>query len=293
MSHTSSAPIVVGIDGSASSSAALDWAVEAARRRHTRLRLVHAIDMAGSASTVGSWPPVDVQRDMAWSVLTTALADLEDVDVAVETSLGVGRPTPVLLDEADRAQMVVLGSRGRSDLVGLLTGSTSLQLAMHATCPVIVVRAGVSEHAGGRSAGHVIVGVDGSEVSEAAISFAFEEAATSRVGLTALHAWEWPDQHLDAHDGLWAAAQEAEEAVLAERLAGWTEKYPDVEVTRVTRRADPAGALVDESAGAALTVVGSRGSGGFKGLLLGSVSHAALQYADSPVAVVRTRGDSR
>lgn len=294
MSHQSSPPIVVGVDGSASANAALDWALEAARRRHARLRLVHAIDMTRSASSsLAFFPPVDVQRDMAWSVLTTALVDLEDVDVAVETSLGMGRPAPVLLDEADRARMVVLGSRGRSDLVGLLTGSTSLQVAMHATCPVVVVRAGVPARSAGRSAGLVVVGVDGSEVSEAALAFAFEEADAMRVGLTALHAWEWPDQHVDAHDGLWAAAQEAEEAVLAERLAGWTEKYPDVEVTRVTRRADPAWALVEESAGAALTVVGSRGSGGFKGLLLGSVSHAVLQSADSPVAVVRTRGDSR
>lgn len=293
MSHSSSAPIVVGIDGSSSADAALSWAVEAARLRHTRLRLVHAIDLTWTASSPAFAPPVDAQRDMAWSVLTTAMVDLEDVDVAVETSVGTGRPAPVLLEEAERAQLVVLGSRGRGDLVGLLTGSTSLQVAMHATCPVVVVRAGLPEPARGRSAGRVVVGVDGTEVSEAAIAFAFEEADLRRVGLTALHAWDWPE-HVDAtHHGLWAAAQEAEEAVLAERLAGWTEKFPDVDVTRVTRRADPAWALVDESAGAALTVVGSRGSGGFKGLLLGSVSHAALQHADAPVAVVRTRGDAR
>ena len=294
MSSNARKPIVVGIDGSASSDAALRWAVVAARRRHTRLRLVHAIDWTRSVGALEFMPSIDVRRDMAWSVLTTALVDLEDLDVPVETTLGQGRPAPVLLDEGRRAQMVVLGSRGRSDLVGLMTGSTSLQVAMHASCPVVVVRAGVPEQSDGRSAGRVVVGVDGSEISEAAIAFAFDEAAAMGVGLTALHAWEWPDKPADAaHAGLWSAAQEAEEAVLAERLAGWSEKYPDVDVTRVTRRADPAWALVHESAGAALTVVGSRGSGGFRGLLLGSVSHAALQYADSPVAVVRTGEDSR
>lgn len=288
-------PIVVGIDGSARSDAALRWAVDAARRRHTRLRLVHAIDWTKSpGSALAFTPSIDVQRDMAWSVLTMALADLADVDVPVESSLGVGRPAPVLLDEGWRAQMVVLGSRGRSDLVGLLTGSTSLQVAMHASCPVVVVRSGVPDQSKGRSAGLVVVGIDGSEISEAALAFAFEEADAMGVGLTALHAWQWQDKPADdAHAGVWAGAQEAEEAVLAERLAGWSEKHPDVFVIRVTRRADPAWALVHESAGAALTVVGSRGSGGFRGLLLGSVSHAVLQHADSPVAVVRTGEDLR
>ena len=294
MSHTASAPVVVGIDGSASAGAALDWAVAAARRHRTRLRLVNAIDLVRSTSSPELLPPIDDLRDLAWSVLTSAMVDLEDVDVAVESSVGIGRPAPVLLDEAEKARVVVLGSRGRSDLLGLLTGSTSLQVAMHAPCPVIVVRAGLPELAGGRAAGRVVVGIDGTEVSESAIAFAFEEADAMRVGLIAVHAWEWPERHVDtAHGVPWAAVQEAEEAVLAERLAGWTEKYPDVEVTRVIRRADPASALVDESAGAALTVVGSRGSGGFRGLLLGSVSHAVLQHAGCPVAVVRTEGDSR
>jgi nucleotide-binding universal stress UspA family protein len=230
---------------------------------------------------------MDVRREMAWSVLTTAMVDLEDVEVRVETSLGEGRPARVLLDEGRSAQMVVLGSRGRSDLVGLLTGSTSIQVAMHATCPVVVVRADVGE----RPHGPVVVGTDGTEISEAAIGFAFSEADAMRVGLTALHAWDLPDGHLNDADIRWAGVQEAEEAVLAERLAGWSEKYPGVDVTRVVKRADPAWALVRESASSALTVVGTRGSGGFKGLLLGSVSHAVLQHADSPVAVVRTTGD--
>jgi nucleotide-binding universal stress UspA family protein len=293
MSSSTNRPVVVGIDGSASSDAALRWAVGAARRRHTRLRLVHAVDWSRSAaSSAADAPSIDLLRDLGWSVLTTAMADLEDGDVAVETHLGDGRPAPVLLDEGRHAQLLVLGSRGRSDLVGLLSGSTSLQVAMHATCPVVVVRADGRDRSTGRSAGRVVVGVDGTEVSEPAIRFGFEEAADQGVGLTALHAWDWPYPDDGAsREGQWAAAQEAEEAVLAERLAGWSEKYPDVHVTRVTRRADPAWALVHESAGAALTVVGTRGSGGFSGLMLGSVSHAVLHHADGPVAVVRTSGD--
>ena len=290
MSPATRASIVVGLDGSAGAHPALVWAVDAARRRHVRLRLVHAMDLTKNTSRwQDSMPPVEVQRDMAWSVLTTAVVDLEDIDMTVELHLDLGRPASVILEQARDAQMVVVGSRGLGDLAGLLLGSTSLQVAMHASCPVVVVRAGAHQLDEGRSAGRIVVGVDGSEVSEAAIGFALEEADIRGVGLTALHAWQWPVQPINAtpaHE--WAAAQEEEQALLAEWLAGWTEKYPDVEVIKRTRRADPASALVAESVGAALTVIGTRGAGGFKGLLLGSVSHAVLHHAESPVAVVRT-----
>jgi nucleotide-binding universal stress UspA family protein len=291
MSRITSSTIVVGVDGSTSARTALAWAVDAARRRHSRLRLVHAVEIASPGRTSpGLKPPAHGERDLAWSVLTAAIADLDGLDVTVESHLGVGRPAPVILDQARDALMIVVGSRGRSDLAGLLTGSTSLQVSMHAPCPVVVVRDGVPENLHGRSTGRVVVGVDGSEVSESAIGFAFEEADIREVGLTAVHAWRWSDQATHFPHLVWEDAQEEEQALLAQRLAGWGEKYPRVHVVQRTRRSDPALALIAESAGAALTVVGTRGSGGFKGLLLGSVSHAVLQCAYSPVAVVRTIG---
>ena len=293
MSFTTRSPIVVGLDGSPSSDAALAWAIDAARRLRAPMRLIHAIDLTRYA---GRWqdltPAVDTQRDQARSVLAPALAGLKYGELAIESYVELGRPAAILLEQSANAQLVVVGSRGHGDLVGLLLGSTSLQVAMHADCPVIVVREPLPGQEPGRSAGRVVVGVDGTEVSEAAIRFAFEEADTRRLGLTALHAWQLPDAEFEvALPTEWAAAQERERAVLAERLAGWGEKYPDVDVIHKTRRADPASALVTESAGAALTVVGSRGAGGFRGLLLGSVSHAVLHHAGSPVAIVRT-GDA-
>jgi len=293
MSFTTRSPIVVGLDGSPSSDAALAWAVDAARRLRAPMRLIHAIDLTRYA---GRWqdltPALDTQRDRARSVLAPALAGLKYGELAIESYVELGRPAAILIEQSANAQLVVIGSRGHGDLVGLLLGSTSLQVAMHADCPVIVVREPLPGQEPGRSAGRVLVGVDGTEVSEAAIRFAFEEADTRRLGLTALHAWQLPDAEFEvALPAEWAAAQERERAVLAERLAGWGEKYPDVDVIHKTRRADPASALVTEAAGAALTVVGSRGAGGFRGLLLGSVSHAVLHHAGSPVAIVRT-GDA-
>lgn len=291
MESTTRAPIIVGLDGSAGADAALTWAAEAAHRRGVRLRLVHATELTASAGrTADRALPVETVGDMSWSVLTMALVDLEDADLAVETHLGSGYPTTVLLQQAQGAQMVVLGSRGHGAFVSLLLGSTSLQVAMHAPCPVVVVRPGAAPDASeARSVGQIVVGVDGSELSDAAVRFAFEEADSRGVGLTGVHAWLTPPVDLDATGAEpWQAAEQEERALLSARLARWSDKYPDVAVRQHVVRADPVSALVAESAGALLTVVGSRGAGGFTGLLLGSVSHAVLHHAGSPVAVVRT-----
>jgi nucleotide-binding universal stress UspA family protein len=134
----------------------------------------------------------------------------------------------------------------------------------------------------------VVVGVDGSPTSEAALAFAFEAAATRGVSLVAVHTW-W-DLFVDptmAPLPDWDAIEVDEREVLAERLSGWGEKYPDVPVQRLVERDQPAHALVEQSLRAQLVVVGSRGRGNFAGLVLGSVSHAVLHRAHCPVAVVR------
>ena len=139
----------------------------------------------------------------------------------------------------------------------------------------------------------MVVGVDGSPTSEAATAFAFEAASLRRVPLVAVHVWR--DVLVDATMAPlldWDVIDSDEREVLAERLAGWSEKYPDVPVRRLVARDRPARALVEESGRAQLVVVGSRGRGGFHGLLLGSVSQALLHHAHCPVAVVRSpRGD--
>jgi nucleotide-binding universal stress UspA family protein len=212
--------------------------------------------------------------------------------VSIETRVCVGRPAAVLLDEGQSGQMIILGSRGFGDFVGLVLGSTSLQVAMHAHTPVVVVRHPSWALNPGPSAGRVVVGIDGSETSQAAIGFAFDEADSRKIGLTAVHTWKWAGLPPSAQDDHSDSAAEDERCLLARQVTRWRDKYPGVDVIKRTVRAGAALTIIAESAGAALTVVGSRGVGGFKGLLLGSVSHAVLHYAGSPVAVVRTAGVS-
>jgi nucleotide-binding universal stress UspA family protein len=286
----SRAPIVVGIDGSAGAVAALSWAISEARLRRARLRLVHVLD---GTAYLGYWSDDiaagDDLRSLSWTVLDGALTTCEGRDIDVEPCLEIGSPANALIDRAHDAQLVVLGARGAGGFTGLLQGSTSLRVAMRAPCPVVVVPRRPSIAGRGPSSGRIVVGVDGTEASEAAIAFAFEEADLRRVGLTAVHAWPPPPLRVAGSDSADdRAASDEQRALLVERLAGWCAKYPDVHVIQRFLRATAAHSVVDESEGAELTVVGSRGAGGFRGLLLGSVSHAVLHHAGSPVAVVRS-----
>jgi nucleotide-binding universal stress UspA family protein len=186
--------------------------------------------------------------------------------------------------------MVVLGDRGLGGFTGLLIGSVAVAVTAHAACPVVVVRGPESDLTAPLPE-PVVVGVDGSSTSEAALAFAFEEASLRRVPLVAVHVWR--DLLLDATLAPlldWDAIESDERQVLAERLAGWSEKYPDVAVRRLVAYDRPARALVGESGRAQLVVVGSRGRGGLHGMLLGSVSQALLHHAHCPVAVVRPAG---
>ena len=195
-----------------------------------------------------------------------------------------GFPTPALQAESADAALVVLGDRGLGGFTGLLLGSVAVSLAAHAACPVVVVR-GPEFDASAPRVEPVVVGVDGSPASEAA--FAFAAAALHAVPLVAVHAW--CDLVVDPTVAplLDDALESDEREVLAERLAGWSQEYLDVDVRRLVVRDRPARALVQESASAQLVVVGSRGRGGLAGMLLGLVSHALLHHAHCPVAVVR------
>ncbi|GAY07660.1 universal stress protein [Pseudonocardia sp. N23] len=155
-----------------------------------------------------------------------------------------------------------------------------------AACPVVVVRGAVEP---ARSDAPVVVGIDESPSSNAALAFAFDEAHLRRSPLVAVHAWI--DQGIDRSSSAFvdrSAAKEDQCPHLADRIRPWSEKYPDVAVTRVVARDGPAEVLVAQSRGAALVVVGSRGRGGVVGLLLGSVGQPMIHHADCTVAVVRT-----
>ncbi|GAA0250398.1 universal stress protein [Saccharothrix mutabilis subsp. mutabilis] len=284
------APVVVGVDGSASALEAVAWAADECLRHRAPLRLVHAcmppIVSRSAFASVGE----DLDRALRaqghkWLRQARDAARAVARDIAVTTRLAVTGPVPLLVDESGRARLVVLGSRGLSGVGGLLVGSTALALASHGRCPLVVVRDAPAPD------GPVVVGVDGSPVSEAAVAFAFEAASIRGAPLTAVMSWQ--DFMVDPgyHDRRiatdWTEVEEDERRLLAQRLAGWQEKFPDVHVDRVVRRDNAARLLVRLGEGARLLVVGSHGHEGFTGLLLGSTARTLVRHAPCPLAVVR------
>lgn len=296
MSDSPGARIVVGVDGSLQSMHAVDWATREAVARRCPLRIVHAF--LWPLLNVPTGPPAGAPPDAgldnaAKDILAAATDRARRVAAALELSsdLPVCSPAAALIEASHDADLVVVGHRGLGGFTGLLVGSVGVQAAAHAHCPVVVVRGG--GEAAEPGAGHVVVGVDGSPLSDLAIDFAFSHAALHGLSVVALHVHQRPeltvpgDQPLPGPDG--EDRRDYETRLLTDALAGYGDKYPDVPVHPKFVVGRPSAVLVAESADAALTVVGSRGRGGFAGLLLGSTSQTVLQHATGPVAVVRAR----
>lgn len=285
-------PVVAGVDGSDSALEAARWAAREAHRRRVPLRLVSAFGWTaghhlGDPGFGTDYIAVLLQKARDEVAAAAVAAASVAAELAIEQEVITGFPVPVLNGEAARAQLVVLGNRGLGGFTGLLAGSVAVALATHAPCPVVVVR-GSAPDAAPRLEGPVVVGLDGSPTSEAAVGFAFEAADRRGVPLMAVHTWSDYQIESTMVAVLEGDAIDADEhRLLSERLAGWSEKYPDVSVRRLVTRHRPAATLIEQSQHAQLVVVGSRGRGGFAGLLLGSVSHALLHHAACPVAVVR------
>jgi nucleotide-binding universal stress UspA family protein len=281
--------IIVGTDGSDHGRRAVEWATEEAARRGLPLRILFAeapwlydMPVDPRAGAVRKWLLAGGREVLDQAVATARERDAE-VDVTAEAVPGPA--ARALLEEARGAAMVVLGGRGNGMSAGTLLGSTALQVVTHTPVPAVVVRA--LEPAVRRE---VAVGVDGAEASGPALGFAFEEASLRGARLRAVHVWSHP-----ASAGPWTMqplvydpriVAEEETRVLEESVAPWREKYPDVEVVAEVVHGTPVRILGGVSARADLLVVGTRGRGGFTGLLLGSVSHAVLHHAHCPVAVV-------
>jgi nucleotide-binding universal stress UspA family protein len=227
----------------------------------------------------------DVLLDEYRRALATAVETARERQPELELAheLRIGQPIGILADEARRAQLLVVGDRGLNRVEGLLVGSVGVAMATQAECPVVVVRG--PERADATQP--VVVGVDGTAVSEAAIAFAFQAAADRSVPLMAVHTW-W-DSFVDQSPAVLFRDEEQvrQQEPLTRQLAGWSEKYPQVKVSGLVARDRPAHQLLERSRGAQLVVVGSRGHGELAGMVLGSVSNALVHRAECPVAVVR------
>ncbi|WP_020576618.1 universal stress protein [Actinopolymorpha alba] len=280
-------PITVGVDGSAGSALAIRWAIDEARSRRAPLRLVHAYQMS---SVIGWYPPSDYDvygiRLAAEDVLASSLAETRGRvdDLSVTGTTVPGMRVGVLLDESERANLLVVGARGLGRLTATALGSVSSAVAARAACPVVVIRGLPS-----RPDGPVVVGVDGTDLSEDVLQCAFDHASRYSLPLRAVMCWA------PRAAGLLRRTREerppAEERTraaltMAEALAGWQEKYPDVRVERHVIERQPVEGLLEESLHARLLVVGAHGRHAIADTLLGSVSQGVLHHATCPVAVV-------
>jgi nucleotide-binding universal stress UspA family protein len=283
--------IIVGADGSRDSVRAVEWAADEAALRTASLRIVHAAapwlydrDVDPRLVSVREWLLAGGQ-ELLDTAVKVARARTGGVDVAGE--MVPGGASRALLERAASggACLLVLGGHGVGTVAGLLLGSTALQVVAHTRVPAVVV-----QHLEPMRRQEIAVGVDAPPIGEPALAFAFEEAALRGARLRAVHVWSDPGT-----TGLGGTTplvynpevvSEEHTRRLNDGLATWREKYPEVEVVAEVVHGRPVRILAGVSARADLLVVGTRGRGGFAGLVLGSVSHGLLHHAHCPLAVV-------
>ncbi|QYX81834.1 universal stress protein [Streptomyces akebiae] len=287
-------PLVVGVDGSDSSLQAVDWAVDEAARLGLPLRLVYA---SRWERYEGSRPSFSTDRPaeqvMAEHIIASCAerAQLRDPEVKVASDVLPDDAVSVLLHAANESSALVIGSRGRGEVTGMLLGSVSLTVAARAVCPVIVVRGGERNRQG--SFGRVVIGVGDSTEGSAALRFAFREAEARGCALHAVRAWRSPaHEHVDSPllvDDSAVAHEERASALLTDALRDAVPNHPEVDVLRQAFEGPAHKVLLDVSTDADLVVVGAVRRHGHFGLQLGRVAHALLHHAECPVAVVPHR----
>ncbi|GAB3209558.1 universal stress protein [Nocardia tengchongensis] len=274
--------VIVAVDESAGSAVA--WAAHTAALHHAPLHLLRVLEITpdeglglGTAITTQDYSQLEEHGN--W-VLQTAAAEAAEAapGLTITTELATGAVVPTLLERTRQARMLVGGARGGGTLRRALLGSVSSVLARRAHCPFVVVRDGVPFPVD-LPTRPILVGVDGTKISEPAIRAALEEASVRGVAVIALHAeGASDDPEMDALD----------DYVLAESLAGWQERYPNVRIDRETAHDTPERSLLALSSGSQLLVVGTRGRGGFAGKVFGSTSQSLLLRVQTPIMIAPT-----
>ncbi|MEV6426415.1 universal stress protein [Nocardia sp. NPDC051463] len=292
------AKVIVGVDGSDGSWTAVRWAAQFADERGRELEILHGMDLVGSSWALGDEMLVpefiDAVREEGRDVVAQAerLARSVAAELRVSARASTDNGKHLLIKHSADAYVVVVGATGNAGTFTHL-GSTLLAVTAHAQGTVVVVRTDPDTNGTIHASGPVVVGVDGSPVGEAAIAAAFTEAAERGAELVAVHVWsDWDSGRFAGHAGLPGVQLDSvERAILAERLAGWQEKFPEVRVARKVDVAAPAPHLLSWSKIAQLLVVGNRGRGGFAGMFLGSTANNLVQHASCPVMVVHPHDD--
>ena len=280
--------VVVGIDGSPGSVAALDWAAAQAQRRGARLELIYVEVPTPPVVGMEAAPVAPLSLDPVPNFLDEGRrrASVAWPDLVVDAVAMVGSPASSLIARSQQADLVVVGAHGRSMVARLLLGSVSHHVATRAACTAVVVRG--PAHV---ATAPVAVGIDDSPTARYALEVAFTEASSRGVPLVVFHAWQ---DVLATGYGLWGTPPGLSEELSAEAsalveatLQGWPEKFPDVEVHTRVEQKHPVTAVVEESTRAQLIVLGAHGRGHFAGMDVGSVPSAAVREALCPVMVVR------
>jgi nucleotide-binding universal stress UspA family protein len=249
-------PVVAGIDGSPADQIAIRWAAKEAASLRTQLRLIHALRRGSSASRAA---------EVVYKALALA-RDLEPM-LSVDPRMENGAPSTVLVKASGDAEVVVIGSRGLGLMAGALLGSTGLDLAANARCPVVFVRPDLGSEAGTRA----VIGYDGSSASQTALDFGLDYARRHNLAVRIVAAQP--------------SATELHRITEAElRDAVHTRGGHGAELVQITGH--PAAHILRLAADANLIVLGARGRGGFAGMLIGSVSQTVLHHADCPVAII-------
>jgi nucleotide-binding universal stress UspA family protein len=276
-----STKIVVGYDGSDVSRLAVDWAADEAERTGAPLRIVHTYQLGWPAGAYyrATAEEAEAARGSAEQLAAAAATAVRARGTGVDAVATVvhAAPATTLLDFGHSgARLLVVGSRGAGGIANLLLGSVSQQVATHARVPVAVIRGRTSA-----TDGPVIVGVDGSAATDAALRLAFDAAAARRTHVVAVKAYVPPAPSVLPL----SAVEAAERAELEASLAGWQDRYPAVKLEALLAVGRAAKVLIGVSHTAQLVVVGSRGHGGFAGLLLGSVGQQLMHHAECPVLI--------